>query len=400
MLKTLSLAERVRQLHPSPTMAIDSKAKSLIAEGKDVVNFGAGEPDFDTPENIRQAAITAINHGQTRYTAVGGIEALKAAIQERIRLDTGLEYHSDEILVSVGAKHSLYNAIMALVDPQDGVLLPVPYWVTYPEQIALAGGVAQYVVSDPKQEGAVHAEDIANVLTDRSRGLLLNSPSNPSGAVINPPALAQIARLVSERDLWVISDEIYNRLVYDDATHVSIASFPGMRERTILINGVSKSYAMTGWRIGYAAGPQHIIKAMTSLQSQSTSNPSTMAQYAALEALKGPQEQVELMRREFDRRRQYIVERINQISGLSLDNPKGAFYVWVNMAAYKNRKVGGRLIKNADDLALVWLEQANVAVVPGSGFGMPEHFRISYATSMERIETGLNRMQSLLESTQ
>ncbi len=400
MLKTLSLAERVRQLHPSPTMAIDSKAKSLIAEGKDVVNFGAGEPDFDTPENIRQAAITAINHGQTRYTAVGGIEALKTAIQERIRLDTGLEYHSDEILVSVGAKHSLYNAIMALVDPQDGVLLPVPYWVTYPEQIALAGGVAQYVVSDPKQEGAVHAEDIANVLTDRSRGLLLNSPSNPSGAVINPPALAQIARLVSERDLWVISDEIYNRLVYDDATHVSIASFPGMRERTILINGVSKSYAMTGWRIGYAAGPQHIIKAMTSLQSQSTSNPSTMAQYAALEALKGPQEQVELMRREFDRRRQYIVERINQISGLSLDNPKGAFYVWVNMAAYKNRKVGGRLIKNADDLALVWLEQANVAVVPGSGFGMPEHFRISYATSMERIETGLNRMQSLLESTQ
>ncbi|MCL4351937.1 MAG: pyridoxal phosphate-dependent aminotransferase [Firmicutes bacterium] len=400
MLKTLSLAERVRQLHPSPTMAIDSKAKSLIAEGKDVVNFGAGEPDFDTPENIRQAAITAINHGQTRYTAVGGIEALKAAIQERIRLDTGLEYHSDEILVSVGAKHSLYNAIMALVDPQDGVLLPVPYWVTYPEQIALAGGVAQYVVSDPKQEGAVHAEDIANVLTDRSRGLLLNSPSNPSGAVINPPALAQIARLVSERDLWVISDEIYNRLVYDDATHVSIASFPGMRERTILINGVSKSYAMTGWRIGYAAGPQHIIKAMTSLQSQSTSNPSTMAQYAALEALTGPQEQVEVMRREFDRRRQYIVGRINQISGLSLDNPKGAFYVWVNMAAYKNRKVGGRLIKNADDLALVWLEQANVAVVPGSGFGMPEYFRISYATSMERIETGLNRMQSLLESTQ
>ncbi len=400
MLKTLSLAERVRQLHPSPTMAIDSKAKSLIAEGKDVVNFGAGEPDFDTPENIRQAAITAINHGQTRYTAVGGIEALKAAIQERIRLDTGIEYHSDEILVSVGAKHSLYNAIMALVDPQDGVLLPVPYWVTYPEQIALAGGVAQYVVSDPKQEGAVHAEDIANVLTDRSRGLLLNSPSNPSGAVINPPALAQIARLVSERDLWVISDEIYNRLVYDDATHVSIASFPGMRERTILINGVSKSYAMTGWRIGYAAGPQHIIKAMTSLQSQSTSNPSTMAQYAALEALTGPQEQVEVMRREFDRRRQYIVGRINQISGLSLDNPKGAFYVWVNMAAYKNRKVGGRLIKNADDLALVWLEQANVAVVPGSGFGMPEYFRISYATSMERIETGLNRMQSLLESTQ
>jgi aspartate aminotransferase len=381
-------------------MAIDSKAKSLIAQGKDVVNFGAGEPDFDTPENIRQAAINAINHGHTRYTAVGGIDALKAAIRERIRLDTGVEYEPDEILVSVGAKHSLYNAVMTLVNPGDGVLLPVPYWVTYPEQITLAGGVVQYVMPDPQHEGEPRPDDITKVMTAESRGLLLNSPSNPSGVVIRPSILEQIARLATEKDLWVISDEIYNRLVYDDTVHTSMAALPGMRERTVLINGVSKSYAMTGWRIGYAAGPRHIIKAMTSLQSQSTSNPSTISQYAALEALMGPQEEVDVMRREFDRRRRYIVGRINQTAGLDAANPQGAFYVWVNMAAWKNRQVGGRLIRNADDLALAWLELANVAVVPGSGFGMPDYFRMSYATSMERIETGLDRMQNLLETAQ
>ncbi len=400
MLKTLPLAERVRQLHPSPTMAIDSKAKALIAQGKDVVNFGAGEPDFNTPENIRQAAITAINEGHTRYTVVGGIEALKVAIQDRIRQDTGVEYQTDEILVSVGAKHSLYNAVMSLVNPQDGVLLPVPYWVTYPEQITLAGGIVQYVVPHLEHEGVPYPDDIENFMTESSRGLLLNSPSNPSGVVISPHVLEQIARLAVAKDLWVISDEIYNRLVYDDTIHQSIAAFPGMRERTVLINGVSKSYAMTGWRIGYAAGPKHIIKAMTSLQSQSTSNPSTISQYAALAALKGPQEQVDVMRSEFDRRRRYIVERLNQIDGLSVATPRGAFYVWVNMAAWKNRTVGGRVIQNADDLALAWLEKANVAVVPGSGFGMPDYFRMSYATSMERIETGLDRMQSLLDSRQ
>ncbi len=400
MVKSLPLAQRVTQLHPSPTMAIDSKAKALIAQGKDVVNFGAGEPDFDTPENIRLAAVQAINHGHTRYTAVGGIEALKGAISERIFADTGLRYAPDEILVSVGAKHSLYNAVMALVGPGDGVLLPIPYWVTYPEQIALAEGVVQFVSIKPEHEGELRPEDLSQAMTNASRGLILNSPSNPSGAVIRPSVLKQIAQVAMDQDLWVISDEIYNRLVYDDTVHASIASFEGMRERTVLINGVSKSYAMTGWRIGYAAGPKHIIKAMSSLQSQSTSNPTTIAQYAALEALTGPQEAVDVMRREFDRRRRYIVGRVNQIAGLEAATPQGAFYVWVNMASWKNRQVGGRSIYDADDLALAWLELANVAVVPGSGFGMPDYFRMSYATSLERIETGLDRMETLLESAE
>lgn len=400
MVKTLSLANRVAQLKPSPTMAIDSKAKALIAQGNDVVNFGAGEPDFDTPENIREAAIQAINHGHTRYTAVGGIEALKQAIAERIHLDTGLHYEPDEILVSVGAKHSLYNAVMALVNPGDGVLLPVPYWVTYPEQITLAEGVVQYVPIAPDHDGELRVEDLEKVVTHASRGLMLNSPSNPSGVVIRPSVLEEIAQFAVAHDLWVISDEIYNRLVYDDTVHASIARFPEMRERTLIINGVSKSYAMTGWRIGYAAGPKHLIKAMASLQSQSTSNPSTISQYAALEALTGPQDEVDAMRREFDRRRRYIVARLNAMEGLAASTPQGAFYVWVNMAAWKGRQVGGRVIRDADDLALAWLEQANVAVVPGSGFGMPDYFRMSYATSMERIETGLDRMEQLLESAE
>ncbi|MCY0908327.1 MAG: pyridoxal phosphate-dependent aminotransferase [Sulfobacillus thermotolerans] len=397
MVSAVSLSKRVQELKPSPTMAIDSKAKALLAQGRDVVNFGAGEPDFDTPENIRDAGIKAINHGHTRYTAVGGIEALKSAICERIYADTGVQYTNEEILVSVGAKHSLYNATMALINPQDGVLLPVPYWVTYPEQITLAEGTVEYVPIAPSHEGELRVDDLAAAVTSRSKGLILNSPSNPSGAVIRPSVLEDIARFVIDHDLWVISDEIYNRLIYDDAVHASIAKFDGMKDRTILINGVSKSYAMTGWRIGYAAGPKHIIKAMSSLQSQSTSNPSTISQYAALEALTGPQEAVTVMQREFDRRRRYIVGRLNTMPKLSVATPQGAFYVWVNMEGWVGETIRGRLVQNADDLALAWLELADVAVVPGSGFGMPNYFRMSYATSMERIETGLDRMAALLE---
>ncbi len=400
MNKTLSLSKRVEKLHPSPTMAIDSKAKALSAQGRDVVNFGAGEPDFDTPENIREAGIMAINHGHTRYTAVGGVDALKHSVSERILADTGLQYGNGEILVSVGAKHSLYNAMMALINPGDGVLLPVPYWVSYPEQVELAEGVVQYVPIATAHEGQLRVSDLEPVLTSATRGLILNSPSNPSGAVVPPSELESIARFAVEHDLWVISDEIYNRLIYDDAVHMSIARYDGMRERTVLINGVSKSYAMTGWRIGYAAGPQYIIKAMASLQSQSTSNPSTISQYAALEAMSGPQEAVREMQQEFNRRRLFVVERINRIRGLKAATPLGAFYIWVDMSALKGRHIQGRKIANADDLALAWLEMSDVAVVPGSGFGMPDFFRMSYATSMERLQTGLERMEKLLESAE
>jgi len=393
----LKVASRLADLAPSPTMALDAKTKALIAQGVDVVNLTAGEPDFDTPDHIRQAAVEAIENGQTRYTPVGGTPALKTAVARQLAEDTGNTYAADEILVSAGAKHSLYNAMMALVEPGDGVLLPVPYWVTYPEQIRLARGEVQLVTIDPTHQGALEVEDVQKAIRPNTRGLILNSPSNPSGAVIRPEALRAIAELAVERDLWVISDEIYGQLVYDDAVQTSIASMPGMRDRTIVINGVSKAYAMTGWRIGYAAGPRAIIQAMANLQSQSTSNPTSIAQAAAVAALTGPQEPVERMRQEFDRRRRFVLSRMQHIPGLAAVEPKGAFYLWVDMSGLKGRTIGGREIRNADDLALSWLEEARVSVVPGSGFGMPDFFRMSYATSIERLDTGLQRMAALLE---
>lgn len=393
----IRLAQRVLQLSPSPTMALDAKTKAMIAEGKDVVNFTAGEPDFNTPAHIRQAGVKAIEGGQTRYTAVGGTVALKAAVAERLKIDTGLTYQANQILVSVGAKHSLYNAIMALVSPGDGIMLPVPYWVSYPEQIKMAEGTVQLVSIDPSHHQQLHRSDLERVLTPATRGLILNSPSNPSGAVIPPSEMKKIAEFVVEHNLFVISDEIYGRLVYGDAQQTSIAQYPDMQDRTIVINGVSKSYAMTGWRIGYAAGPSAVIQAMANLQSQSTSNPASIAQAAAVEALTGPQAAVEEMRQEFDRRRRYAVDRINNMPGLHVDAPDGAFYLWVDMTAVKGRTVQGRSINTADDLALAWLEISGVSVVPGSGFGVPNYFRMSYATSMQQLEAGLDRMQAFLE---
>ena len=377
-------------------MALDAKTKGLIQEGVDVVNLTAGEPDFDTPVFIRQAAQEAMNRGETRYTAVGGTVRLKSAIQDRLKVDTGLEYRADQILVSVGAKHSLYNAVLSLTNPGDGVLLPVPFWVTYPEQIRLAGGDVQLVDIDPSHQGELRVEDLEKALRSHTKGLILNSPSNPSGAVIGRAHLAAIAAFAVEHDLWVISDEIYARLVYDGMEAVSIASMPGMSERTVVINGVSKAYAMTGWRIGYAAGPRHIIQAMANMQSQCTSNPSSISQAAAEAAITGPQEPVEEMRREFDRRRRYAVSRIQDMPGLKVNEPKGAFYLWVDMSQLLGRTIGGRVVNNADDLALLWLEDARVSVVPGSGFGVSDHFRMSYATSMERLAEGLDRMERLL----
>lgn len=392
----LALAKRVAALAPSPTMLLDAKTKALISQGLDVINLTAGEPDFDTPAYIRMAAEEAINHGETRYTPVSGTARLKAAIVDRIHEDTGLTYEPQDVLVSVGAKHSLYNAVLSLTNPGDGVLLPVPYWVTYPEQIRLAGGDVQQVLIDPAHRGELTRDDLDRALEPNTRGIIINSPSNPSGAVIGRAHLEAIADFVIDHDLWVISDEIYARLVYDGVQALSIAALDGMKERTILINGVSKAYAMTGWRIGYAAGPRTIIEAMANLQSQSTSNPSSISQAASAAALTGPQEPVEEMRREFDRRRRYAVSRIQSMSGLSCHDPKGAFYLWVSVAEVRGRTIHGRTITTADDLALLWLEEAGVSVVPGSGFGVADHFRMSYATSMERLTEGLDRMERLL----
>lgn len=391
----LRVAERLARLSPSPTMAIDAKVKSLIQEGKPVINLTAGEPDFDTPEPIRAAARRAIEAGQTRYTPAGGTAELKQAVAGRIKAETGLSYGPGEILVSVGAKHSLYNAVLALVSPGDGVLVPVPYWVTYPEQVRLADGIVQ-PVTIARADGVLTVEDLARAVTPATRGLILNSPSNPSGAVIPPEGLQAIADFVASRDLWVISDEIYGRLVYDGVRQMSIAQFPGLVDRTILINGVSKAYAMTGWRIGYAAGPKAVIAAMTNLQSQSTSNPTSIAQAAAVEALSGDQSAVEAMRTEFDRRRTYALERIRGIRGLSAATPQGAFYCWVDMHEWLGRELAGRPIADSDALGFALLEAAQVGVVPGSGFGVADHFRISYATSMENLKTAFDRIEGLL----
>jgi aspartate aminotransferase len=301
-------------------------------------------------------------------------------------------------LISVGAKHSLYNAMMALVSPGDGVLVPVPYWVTYPEQVKLAAGTVEPVVIKPEREGVLSADAVEAHITPKTRGIILNSPSNPSGAVIEADDLKAIAELVVRHDLWVVSDEIYGRLVYEGVAQRSIASYRGMRERTIVINGVSKAYAMTGWRIGYAAGPQAVISAMTNLQSQSTSNPTSIAQAAALAALTGDQEAVDTMRLNFDQRRRYTLERVNRIQGLSAATPKGAFYLWVDMRPWIGKEVAGRAIQNSDDLAFVLLEEAGVGVVPGSGFGVDDHFRLSYATSMKLLAEAMDRVQRLLGS--
>ncbi len=394
----VNIAERLARLSPSPTMAIDAKVKSLLREGKDVINLTAGEPDFDTPEPIRNAAAAAMERGETRYTPAGGTAELKRAVVARVKADTGLTYAPEEILVSVGAKHSLFNAVMALVSPGDGVLVPVPYWVTYPEQVRLADGVVEPVPIAPERQGVLAVEDLAARLGPGTRGLILNSPSNPSGAVISPDGLAAIAEFVVDHDLWVLSDEIYGRLVYEDTVQCSIASWPGLRERTILINGVSKAYAMTGWRIGYAAGPRPVITAMANLQSQSTSNPTSIAQAAAVEALTGNQASVEAMRRRFDERRRYALGRLNRIAGLAAPSPQGAFYLWVDMHQWIGREIRGRAVANSDDLAFLLLEEAGVGVVPGSGFGVDDHFRISYATSNDLLADAMNRLEQLLGS--
>lgn len=392
----MRLAERARRIIPSPTLAIDSLAKQMKADGIDVVGFGAGEPDFDTPAHIRKAAIDAIEAGHTRYTATGGIPELKAAIAEKVRRDHGLEYTPEEVVVSCGAKQVLYNAFQVLLEPGDEVIIPAPYWLTYLEQVRLAGGVP--VVLETRQEdGFVPTPELlASKLTDRTRAVVLNSPNNPTGAVYPQEVLEGLARvLLDYPECAIISDEIYESLVYDQDRPVSIAAVhPDIKARTLIVNGVSKAYAMTGWRIGYAVGPKVVAKAMTDLQSQSTSNPTSISQRAALAALEGPQGSVEEMRRAFDQRRRYMVERLARLPGVTCPLPGGAFYAFPRVDAAFGRSINGRTINNSDDLAQALLEEAHVALVPGSAFGADNFIRLSYATSMEAIEEGLDRIEA------
>lgn len=392
------LSERARKIKPSPTLAIDSKAKSMKASGEDVISFGVGEPDFDTPENIKEAAVRAMREGFTKYTAVGGIDALKDAIIGKLERDNGVSYGRDEIIVSCGAKHSLYNIAQALYGAGDEVIIPSPFWVSYPDQVVLNDATPVFVKTYEADSFTVSHEALRQNITERTKALILNSPSNPTGMIYDRKALEMIADLAVKHDFYVVSDEIYEKLVYDDAEHISIASLgPEVKDRTIVVNGLSKSHAMTGWRIGYAAGPADVVKAMTNIQSQSTSNPVSIVQKAAIEALTGPQDFVEVMRREFDRRRRFLVESLNGIEEVSCSMPSGAFYAFPNTSKVYGRRFGNRVISSSSDLALYLLEEAGVAVVPGSAFGDDGYIRISYATSMEDIGKGLGRIKGALD---
>ncbi|MHB8170076.1 MAG: pyridoxal phosphate-dependent aminotransferase [Thermincolia bacterium] len=393
----MELAKRARQISPSPTLAIDAQAKKMQVDGMDVISFGVGEPDFDTPEHIKAAAIEALNSGFTKYTAVAGIDGLKDAIIRKFKEDNQLEYQPNQIVVSSGAKHSLYNTIQVLCDEGDEVILPAPYWVSYIEQIKLAGGIPKIVEAKESNGFKLTADELHQAINPKTKLLILNSPSNPTGAVYTREELAALGQVIEEHDLWVISDEIYEKLVYDGLNHVSIASLsPKLKDLTVVINGVSKAYSMTGWRIGYLAAPPAVAKAITDLQSHSTSNPTSFAQKASIAALLGDQEPLDLMVKEFVKRRDYMLERLNSMNGVSCNKPGGAFYLYPNISSFFGKSLGDKEINNSTDLAEALLAEACIAVVPGIAFGNEENIRISYANSKEKIKEGMDRMERTL----
>jgi len=393
------LADRMKRIQPSATLAISAKAKAMKAQGIDVVGFGAGEPDFDTPDHIKEAAVKATRDGFTKYTPVGGTEELKDAVRERVREDLGLSYERSQVIVSCGAKHAVYNAVMALFQEGDEVLVPCPFWVSYPEILAMAGATPVLVAAREEDCFKIRPEALKKAITSRTKGMILNSPSNPTGAVYTQDEIQALAQVILEEELLVISDDIYDKLVYGGMSpgHILKAG-PELVHRTLLVNGVSKTYAMTGWRIGYALGPKELISAMDTVQGQSTSNPTSIAQKAALAALRGPQGCVAEMVQEFDRRRRYMVDRLNSMEGVSCLEPLGAFYVFPNIAAHLGKSYRGREVRTPSDMASYLLEESRVAVVAGEPFGSDCHIRLSFALSMEEIKKGLDRIQEALEN--
>ena len=393
------IAKRAKAIKPSPTLAMAAKAKAMKAQGIDVVDFGVGEPDFDTPENVKQAGIKAIQSGFTKYTPAGGTDELKDAVVEKLKKDNGLTYERPQVLISCGAKHSLYNIAEALFDPGDEVIIPSPYWVSYPDQVLL-NDATPVIVETTEQEGfRISAAKLEKAVTNRTKAIVLNSPSNPTGLAYDRKTLETIAAVAVKHRIYVISDEIYEKLVYDGFTHTSIASLgPEIKDLTIVVNGVSKSHAMTGWRIGFAAGPKDVITAMANIQSQSTSNPTSISQKAAVEALRGPQDFLPKMNAEFDKRRKYMVERLNKMPGVSCIMPVGAFYAFPNVAKLYGRSAAGKTIGNSSDMANYLLESAKVALVSGDSFGADAYIRLSYATSMENIIKGLDRIEEAMKA--
>ena len=397
MSKVKAVSKIAEGVHASTTLAVGSLAKQMKEDGYDVIRFGTGEPDFNTPDNINMAAIAAICDGKTKYTPAAGIPALRKAIAKQLQDDCGLSYDYTQIVVASGAKHSVYIALAAITNPGDEIIIPAPFWVSYYEMVKMTGGVPVIVTAGEESGFKVTASQIEAAITDKTKCLMLNNPSNPTGMIYSKDELKSIAEVCVKHDLYILADEIYYKLIYDGIEFTSIASLGDeVKERCLLINGVSKSYAMTGWRIGYCAANKQLAKIMSNYLSHSTGAPSTISQWAAVEAINGPQQSCEEMRKAFEERRDYIVQRMNSIPGVSCIKPNGAFYVMMNIEKLIGRTLGGKLITNDDDFAVAFLESAYVATVPCSGFGMKNFIRWSYAASMDNIKEALDRLEKFL----
>jgi len=394
----MQLAKRLQLIKPSPTLMVTVQVAALRRQGIEVIDFGAGEPDFDTPDHIKEAAITALKQGKTKYTPVGGTAELKEAIITKLQRDNGLTYSMQEVTSNCGGKHTLFNAFHALFGEGDEVLIPAPYWVSYSDMVILAGGQPKLLMTDEKTGFKITAAQLQAAITPQSKALLINSPSNPTGGAYTESELRMIADVVEKSDLFVISDDVYEKFLYDSLRCPHILGLkPHLRDRVLITNSVSKTYAMTGWRLGYAAGPKELISAIETLQSQSTSNPTSIAQAAAVTALTGTQEPVGIMAKEFAKRRKYVVDRLRAIPGVTCTLPEGAFYVFPRVSAYFGAKWQDKTISSAMDLSLYLLQEGKVALVAGEGFGSSEHVRISYATSMKNLEQGLNQIETALK---
>lgn len=393
----MELSKRAKKISASLTLAISAKANKLKADGEDVVSFGAGEPDFDTPEFICDAAREALEIGFTRYTAASGYEDLKEAVVQKLKRDNNLDYNKDQVIVSNGAKHSLFNTFQAILNPGDEVIIPVPYWLTYPETVKMGGGTPVFLKTEEKEDFKINIDKLNDLINEKTKALILNSPSNPTGSIYTKEELEEIAKVAVDNEIIVVSDEIYEKIVYDANEHISIASLnDDIKKLTIVINGVSKAYAMTGWRIGYAAGPKEIIKVMSNIQSHATSNPNSIAQYASNQALRGDHSFMEVRKDKFAERRDYMYEKINSIDGLSCLKPGGAFYIMMNISEILNKSIDGNNVEDSFSFADNLLEFKKVAVIPGVAFGADDYIRLSYANSLENIKKGLSRIEEFI----
>ena len=394
----MKVSQRAKKVAPSATLAVTNRAKELKDQGIDVVGFGAGEPDFDTPDYIKEAAIKALKEGKTKYTPASGIPELRAAIAKKLQTENGLKYTPEQVVVNIGGKHSVYEAMQAVLDPGDEVLLPAPYWVTYPEAVGLADAIVKVLETDKKNSYKITPAQLQKAITPKTAMLVLNSPSNPGGFTYTPDELRALAKTLEGTNVCVMSDEIYEKLIYGDTKFISFAALsPDAFNRTLTLNGLSKTYSMTGWRLGYTAGPLDVIKAMGRLQDHMTSNPVTFAQYAAIAAM-GPESAgaIEKMRVEFEKRARYMTDRLRAMKGVECTEPTGAFYCFPDVSSHYGRTIGGVKITGSMDFAKALLEQANVGVVPGLPFGCDKNVRLSFATSMAQITKGLDRMEKWL----